>query len=74
MAHMTQLQPFNRAEQSRVAIYKAAVGAGFYTDTLPDPSPAYAFTREEPARLVVYKAPVAAGFYTDQIGEEDREG
>jgi hypothetical protein len=74
VAHMTQLPSFTRAEQSRLASYKAAVGAGFYSDTLPDPSLAYPFKREERARLVVYKAPIAAGFYTDQIGEEDREG
>ncbi len=74
MAQMTQLSSFTQAEQSRLAVYKAAVGAGFYSDTLPDPLPAYAFTPEERARLVVYKAAIAAGFYTDQIGENDREG
>ena len=27
--------PFNREERARLAIYRAAVAAGFYTDTVP---------------------------------------
>jgi hypothetical protein len=27
--------PFNRQERARLAIYRAAVAAGFYTDTVP---------------------------------------
>ena len=74
MAQLTQLRSFTPPEQSRLAIYKAAVAAGFYTDSLQQPSLAYAFTFEQLARLVVYKAAIAVGFYTDQIKEDDHEG
>jgi hypothetical protein len=30
--------PFNREERARLAIYRAAVAAGFYTDTVPRPT------------------------------------
>ena len=74
MAQSTQLPCFTLAEQSRLAVYRAAVAAGFYTDRLVGRSEAYPFTNEEHARMMVYKAAITAGFYTDQIGEDDQEG
>jgi hypothetical protein len=72
VARMTQLSAFTPAEQTRLAIYKAAVAAGFYTDTLLERTPACPFTAEELARLMVYKAAIVAGFYTDLIGQVER--
>jgi hypothetical protein len=74
VAHLNDLSTFTPAEQLRLAIYKAMVSVGVYSDTALEPSLAYRFTPHELARLMVYKAAIAAGFYTDQIGEVDREG
>ncbi len=74
MEQLTQLpSSFTPAELARLATYRAAVAAGFYTDTLSEPYPAYRFSAEELARLMVYKAAIAAGFYTDQLDQDDRE-
>ena len=34
VAHMTELPPFTPAEQARLAVYKVAVAAGLYTETI----------------------------------------
>jgi hypothetical protein len=67
VAHPTELPTFTAVEQDRLAVYKVAVAAGFYTETGSDHSDSYRFTADELTRLVVYKAAIAAGFYTDQI-------
>jgi hypothetical protein len=72
MAHLTPTSSFTHAEWSRLAIYKIAVAAGLYTDTVPE-SPAYRFTAHELARLMVYKQAIVAGFYTDQLSEPSQE-
>jgi hypothetical protein len=40
MQHLMQLASFTELELGRLAIYKAAVAAGFYTDNSVDPTPA----------------------------------
>ena len=72
MAHTTEVPTFTPTEQARLAVYKVAVAAGLYTETIQDQT--YRFTAKELARLVVYKAAIAAGFYTDQIEGDDVEG
>jgi len=72
VAHMTELPTFTPAEQARLVVYKVAVTAGFYTETIE--GQAYRFTAKELARLGVYKAAIAVGFFTDQLEEDDLEG
>ena len=75
----TPAYPFSPAELARLARYRAAVQAGFYTDAVPSvatappteppnllPTP---FTRAELARLVAYRHAVAAGLYPERCDE-----
>jgi hypothetical protein len=72
--------PFAVEELRRLAAYKAAVEAGFYTDSCggtamrevgQPPSlergDEACCTQPEPARLAAYRAAVRAGFYTDAL-------
>ena len=73
MAHRKPLSTFTPSARSRLALYKAAVASGLYTDSPTDSTLTYRFTVAELARLVVYKAAIAAGIYSDQIADEPRE-
>jgi hypothetical protein len=72
VAHLLPQSSFTQAEQSRLAIYKAAVAAGLYTDAVLE-SPTYRFTPPELMRLMSYKQAIAAGVFTDHLAEENRE-
>ena len=75
---------FTAQELERLAVYRAAVAAGFYTDWdgstaetdvqalawLTAPSSGYPFTPAELERLEHYRAAVAAGYY----GEDQPSG
>jgi hypothetical protein len=65
MTQLDQLQPLTETELARLAVYKAAVAAGFYTDAVVERPAVAGFSSQEVARLMVYKAAVANGFYTD---------
>jgi hypothetical protein len=79
----TNAYVFPQAELARLASYRAAVQAGFYTDaasaaTTVDDWPAAAelataaslFTRAELTRLVAYRCAIGAGLYSDFPLEE----
>ena len=68
MNHSTHQSLFTTAERRRLGIYKAAVAAGFFTDSAPVRPDAFHFTADELQRLEIYRAAVAAGFYTDRLG------
>jgi hypothetical protein len=64
------MQPFNRREMTRLAAFKAAVAAGFYTDDVPEEqtptaSTRFAFTSAELARLTAYRDAVRSGLFHD---------
>ena len=73
MAQPSYLSLFTPAEQSRLAIYQAAVAAGLYADAAPGSEPLYRFTARALERLMVYKAAIAAGMYSDQVGPHEGE-
>ena len=60
--------PFTDGELARLAAYRAAVKAGFYTDTPSEPP---TFTPRELGRVATYRAAIKAGFYTDFLDEGD---
>jgi hypothetical protein len=72
---LTPAYPFTSAELARLARYRAAVQAGFYTDaassvpTAPADElsalPLALFTRSELSRLVAYRRAVAAGLCSE---------
>ena len=66
------LYPFTPAERARLAAYRAAVAAGFFTDWRCEPRGSHPFTAPEVTRLAAYKAAVRAGVYSDW-GEEGGE-
>ena len=58
--------PFTTEERARLAIYKIAVEAGFYSDARAEPSSFDSiFSLPELERLAIYRAAIKAGFYTD---------
>ena len=71
----TSAYPFTSAELARLARYRAAVQAGFYTDAISSIATAPAnelsnlslvpFTPSELSRLVAYRRAVAAGLYSE---------
>jgi hypothetical protein len=75
----TAAYPFNSTELARLAWYRAAVQAGFYTDAVSSGSipPASQplglatapFTRSELSRLVAYRRALAAGLYSERCDE-----
>jgi hypothetical protein len=55
---------FTEEQLTRLAVYKAAIDAGFYSDN-PLQETGASFTPQQIARLAVYRAAVRAGFYND---------
>ena len=56
---------FGPLELARLSVYRAAVQAGFFTDSSCETSDKPTFSETELARLAVYRAAIRAGFYTD---------